>query len=199
MKKNKVVIVGGGSTWTPGLLKSLCVKKDDFPLEELRLFDERYQNHSDNAAMDLVSRVFKVPESHITDIRCLKAGMTNKSFLFRVDGAHCICRIPGPGTELLINRREEKEVYDTVASLGITEEVLYMNPDTGYKIARYYENARNAAADNWKDMEICMGIVRKLHQSGLTVDHSFDIREFMHDKWQTMFFINTYFYTCLFG
>lgn len=146
-------------------------------LEELRLFDERYQNHSDNAAMDLVSRVFKVPESHITDIRCLKAGMTNKSFLFRVDGAHCICRIPGPGTELLINRREEKEVYDTVASLGITEEVLYMNPDTGYKIARYYENARNAAADNWKDMEICMGIVRKLHQSGLTVDHSFDIRE----------------------
>ena len=39
MKKNKVVIVGGGSTWTPGLLKSLCVKKDDFPLEELRLFD----------------------------------------------------------------------------------------------------------------------------------------------------------------
>ena len=94
-----------------------------------------------------------------------------------MDGAHCICRIPGPGTELLINRREEKEVYDTVASLGITEEVLYMNPDTGYKIARYYENARNAAADNWKDMEICMGIVRKLHQSGLTVDHSFDIRE----------------------
>lgn len=56
----------------------------------------------------------------------------------------------GRGTELLINRREEKEVYDTVASLGITEEVLYMNPDTGYKIARYYENARNAAADNGK-------------------------------------------------
>ena len=61
MKKNKVVIVGGGSTWTPGLLKSLCVEKDDFPLEELRLFDPRYQNHSDNAAMKLVAEVFKVP------------------------------------------------------------------------------------------------------------------------------------------
>lgn len=32
MKKNKVVIVGGGSTWTPGLLKSLCVKKADCAL-----------------------------------------------------------------------------------------------------------------------------------------------------------------------
>ena len=39
MKKNKVVIVGGGSTWTPGLLKSLCEKKNAFPLEELRLYD----------------------------------------------------------------------------------------------------------------------------------------------------------------
>ena len=28
-------------------------------LEELRLFDERYQNHSDNAAMDLVSRYLR--------------------------------------------------------------------------------------------------------------------------------------------
>jgi maltose-6'-phosphate glucosidase len=39
MEKFKVVIVGGGSTWTPGLLKSLCLKKNEFPLEELRLYD----------------------------------------------------------------------------------------------------------------------------------------------------------------
>ena len=32
MKKYKVVIVGGGSTWTPGLLKSLCEKKNEFPI-----------------------------------------------------------------------------------------------------------------------------------------------------------------------
>ena len=39
MKKYKAVIVGGGSTWTPGLLKSLCEKQTDFPLEELRMYD----------------------------------------------------------------------------------------------------------------------------------------------------------------
>lgn len=38
-KKYKVTIVGGGSTWTPGLLKSLCVKKEKLPLKELVLFD----------------------------------------------------------------------------------------------------------------------------------------------------------------
>ena len=28
MKKYKAVIVGGGSTWTPGLLKSLCESRE---------------------------------------------------------------------------------------------------------------------------------------------------------------------------
>ncbi|NLZ70759.1 MAG: 6-phospho-alpha-glucosidase [Clostridiaceae bacterium] len=33
------VIVGGGSTWTPGILKSLCEHREEFPLSELRMFD----------------------------------------------------------------------------------------------------------------------------------------------------------------
>ena len=146
-------------------------------LEELRLFDPRYRNHSDNAAMKLVAQVFDVPESHIRDIRCLKAGMTNKSFLFNVDGHGYICRIPGPGTELLINRKQEKAVYEAVKPLGITEKLIYLNEENGYKIADYYEGTRNGNADDWKDMEKCMSIVRSLHQSGITVAHRFDIRE----------------------
>ena len=39
MKKFNVLIVGGGSTWTPGLLKSLCVRKDTFPIEHLTMVD----------------------------------------------------------------------------------------------------------------------------------------------------------------
>ena len=99
-------------------------------LEELRLFDERYQNHSDNIAMELISEVLQVPESEITGIKCLKTGMTNKSFLFKVHGKSYICRIPGPGTELLINRKQEKAVYDAVKDYGITEHVVYMNGET---------------------------------------------------------------------
>lgn len=146
-------------------------------LEELRVFDPKYQNHSDNKAMELVAEVFQVPESEIHDIRCLKSGMTNKSFLFQLKGRHYICRIPGPGTELLINRQEEAAVYDTIASLGISEHVVYLNGRTGYKISEYYEGVRNADAKSWKDMEKCMGVLHRLHGSGLTVKHNFDIRE----------------------
>ena len=39
MKKFNVSVVGGGSTWTPGLLASLCKLKDRFPINRLILFD----------------------------------------------------------------------------------------------------------------------------------------------------------------
>lgn len=146
-------------------------------LEELRLFDPKYQNHSDNEALELVAHVLKVPESSIQNIRCLKAGMTNKSFLFKVHDTHYICRIPGPGTSLLINRKQEKASYDAVMPLGITERIIYFDGETGYKIAKYYEGARNADARNWDDMQQCMALVRKLHRSAVKVSHSFDVRE----------------------
>ena len=114
-------------------------------LEELRLFDQNTGNHSDNEAMRLVSQVFHVKESAIRNIRCLKAGMTNKSFLFEVNNEHYICRIPGPGTELLINRKEEEASCHAVEPLDITEHIIYFDGDNRPR-AKYYEGSRNADA-----------------------------------------------------
>lgn len=146
-------------------------------LEELRQFDTRYQTRSDNQAMALVSEVFEVPESEIRNIRCLKSGMTNKSFLFEVRGRHYICRIPGAGTELLINRKEEQAVYEAIAPLDLSERVIYLNGKTGYKISEYYEGARNASAQDADDMAACMKVLHRLHDAALTVAHEFDLRE----------------------
>ena len=41
MRTFKLVIVGGGSTYTPGIVKSLLDKKEEFKLEELRLYDNK--------------------------------------------------------------------------------------------------------------------------------------------------------------
>lgn len=146
-------------------------------LEELRQFDSRYQTHSDNQAMELVAKVFGVPEYEIQNIKCLKSGMTNKSFLFKIGDRSYICRVPGPGTELLINRKEEQAVYQAVTPLDITEHILYFDGETGYKIAEFYEGARNSDASDWADVERCMEVVRTLHQADLKVDHRFDIGE----------------------
>lgn len=146
-------------------------------LEELRYFDPKYQNQSDNKALQLVSKVFQVPESEIVHIRCLKSGMTNKSFLFQIHKTSYICRIPGPGTEVLINRSQEKSAYDQVAHLGITERVIYFDGKMGYKISEYYENARTADSSSPQDMALCMKLLRTFHQASLRVEHSFDLKE----------------------
>lgn len=39
MKKNNIVIVGGGSTWTPGILKALTKNQELFPLNRVVLYD----------------------------------------------------------------------------------------------------------------------------------------------------------------
>lgn len=146
-------------------------------LEELRAFDPSYRDHSGNEALALISKVFRVPESEIRGIRILKAGMTNHSFLFETCGKSCICRIPGEGTDKLIDRKQEGCVYEAVRDLGLSEEVLYFDPATGYKISSYYENSRTADLSSDADRKACMALLRKLHASGIRVPHSFDLRE----------------------
>lgn len=155
-------------------------------LEELRQFDDKYIQHSGSAAMELVSSVFHVPESDITGIRCLKAGMTNKSWLFHIQnhsenkdaaGKSYICRIPGPGTSKLISRAQEKAGYEAVRKLNITDELIYFNAENGYKISRYYENSRNSDFHILNDRKMCMGILKGLHNAGITVPYEFNLQE----------------------
>ena len=170
---------GSGISRFPVMYKNLRPSDEVYEfenLEELRAFDKSYRDHSGNQAMELISNVFRVPESEITGIRILKAGMTNHSFLFQVEGQSYICRIPGEGTEQLINRREEADVYRTIRLLKISEEILFFVPTKGYKISRYYENSRTADLTVPTDINRCMGLLRQLHSSGLTVPPFFDIR-----------------------
>ncbi len=146
-------------------------------IEELRSFDPSYQDNSDNQALLLISRLFDVPVSSIYDIECLKAGMTNDSFLFRIGDEHYVCRIPGKGTSFLVNRQQEAAVYEAIKPLNISEEVIYLDPVTGYKISRYYDDSRTADASSPEDMAKCMDLLHTLHDAGIKVDHSFDIRE----------------------
>ena len=82
-----------------------------------------------------------------------------------------------PDEERVVELPDEKAVYDAVQDYGITEHVVYMNGETGYKISEYYEGARNSDPRDWDDVARCMALVEKLHDSKLHVDHSFDIRE----------------------
>lgn len=103
--------------------------------------------------------------------------MTNSSKLIELDGHKYILRIAGKGTEKLINRKEEKEVYETIKNLHISDEVLYFDEETGTKITRYIENGHTCNNKNNEEMLRCIAVVKKLHKSKLTVNHEFDLYE----------------------
>ena len=67
----------------------------------------------------------------VKKLRVIKAGMTNRSYSFYIQDKQYIIRIPGEGTEELINRAQENAVYRVISSLDISERIHYFDPVTG--------------------------------------------------------------------
>lgn len=142
--------------------------------EQLRDLDFN-SSHLQNNAMKVIEQTLKTDLRGIQKIRVLKKGMTNRSFLFVHDGQRYIMRIPGEGTGELINRQEESDVYQKLKGISWTERVLYLNPYNGYKLSAFINNARNSDATNWHEVNRCMTLLRKLHNSSLKVEHTFKL------------------------
>lgn len=51
MKKIKIAVAGGGSTYTPGIVKALLLKENEFPIEEVRLYDIDEERQNDVALL----------------------------------------------------------------------------------------------------------------------------------------------------
>ena len=142
--------------------------------EQLREIDGNSANLQTDA-ISIIQDCFNVEVDEIKNITVLKKGMTNRSFLFECQNQKYIMRIPGEGTDHLINRKEEADVYQALENRQICDDVLYMNPDNGYKITAYLEDATNCDAENWDEVEACMTKLREFHELNLKVDHRFDI------------------------
>lgn len=110
-------------------------------------------------------------------IRTMKAGMTNQSYAFFLKGSQYIIRVPGEGTDRLINRAQEYAVYNAVAPLMISETVHFFDPTTGIKIASYLSDAHVCDSSNWDEVERCLSALKSFHKQKLFVSHSFDLWE----------------------
>lgn len=142
--------------------------------EQLRDLDEQSIHlHSD--ALEIIAELFKVTTNQINEITVLKKGMTNRSFRFAVGNNRYIMRIPGEGTEQLIDRNHEAEVFQTISGKGLCDDPVYINPENGYKITRYLEGIRVADPTNISDIQRCMKRLRGFHEMDLKVHHAFDI------------------------
>ena len=142
--------------------------------EQLRELDSE-SDHLKSDALDVIAAVFDCSLSDIADISVLKKGMTNRSFLFAVNGAKYIMRIPGEGTDHLIDRKHEAAVFAKISGLGLCDDPIYIDPVSGYKITRFLDGVRAADPNNTDDLCRCMLKLKRFHSMKLQVDHDFDI------------------------
>ena len=107
-------------------------------------------------------------------------GMTNHSYcVTRNDGKQYLLRIPGEGTEEMINRTDERKSTELACSLGIDSKLLFFSDD-GRKVMEYIRNTQPMNEDvmkKEKNIKQVAEIFNKLHHCGVDTGVRFEVFE----------------------
>lgn len=141
---------------------------------DLREIDSE-SDHLNSSVLAYIAEALKCKVEDISHIYVMKKGMTNRSFQFSVGEKKYIMRLPGEGTEHLINRYGESAAYEAMKGLSITDRVVALHPEKGYKITEFWENTRECDPRNWQEVSQCMAYLKAFHEKQLEVPHTFDL------------------------
>lgn len=144
--------------------------------EDLRQANKNSQYLLDES-MKIILNVFKCNVADIKDILPLKSGMTNRSYSFCYKDKKYIVRIPGEGTQELINRENEFSVYNAISGLNISDKLVYFDKRNGIKITEFIYDAQNCDASNVEQVKKCMNKLHEFHDMKLFVPHFFNLKE----------------------
>ncbi len=107
-------------------------------------------------------------------------GLTNHTYKVTLkNGEEFVVRIPGEGTEELINRSDEIVSTKLACDLGVDAELLYFGKD-GAKVTRYIKNAVTMSAEIIKEprhIQQVAEIFKKLHSCGDDTKVPFEVFE----------------------
>ena len=123
----------------------------------------------------LLFSILSISSQDIQSISPLKTGFTNDSYLITLtNGDRYILRYPRLETEALVNRRAEAAVYEAIKDLGISDQVLYIDPTRGLKLSSFIEKAHCLDLSNQKDLCASLLCLNHLHRCGRTIDYRID-------------------------
>jgi len=139
--------------------------------DELRKFDHHYIANTNSRIIHNITSVFNCGEEDIMEFRRINIGMTNISFIFKVNGIDYIYRHPGDGTEKIIVRTNEKTSLQKAKEADIDPTYIYMDTVEGWKISKYVHSFREPDYENFDDSKKILSVLRNLHASSIQVDY----------------------------
>lgn len=155
-------------------------------LDELREFDSEYINNADSSILRNICKVLNCSIKDIINIKAIKAGLTNTSFQFAVNGQDYVYRHPGRGTENYINRQSEAFSMEVAKKLGLDNTFVYMDSKQGWKISKFVQNARELNYENEEEVNKAIQMMQKLHNANLKSKYDFDIWQRTEDFIETL-------------
>lgn len=105
-------------------------------------------------------------------------GMSNKNFRVNFEGKSYVLRVPGNGSEGMVERAVEEYNAKQSCKLGVNPEIRYFNASTGIKLADFIENAEtlNAATiQRYDNMRKIAHIYKTVHESHIRLKNEFNI------------------------
>ena len=142
--------------------------------EQLRNLDS-HSRQLQSEALTTAAAVLGAKTEEICHISAVKDGITNRSFLFSCRDKKYIMRVPRHSTQELSDYLQEAENYRVIAPSGVSDRVLYLNHENGWKLAEYIESARLCNPQDRNDVKKCMAFLRNFHALGLKVPHRVDL------------------------
>ena len=114
------------------------------------------------------------------NIERLGGGITNHSYkITRKDGQEYLARIPGDGTEEMINRINERKSTELGCKLGFDSQLLYFGSD-GCKVMEFIHNPQPMNEEVMKrseNLSQAAEIYHKLHTCGIDTGVRFEVFE----------------------
>lgn len=144
------------------IYRKLCRKENPFDKENL---------------MQYLETIF--PQEDVTSAEFVQiGGMSNKNFKVIFQEKEYVLRVPGNGSEGMVDRTHEEFNAIEGCKMGVNPIIRYFNPSTGIKLADFVNKAEtlnSATIQRHDNMCKVAEIYRKIHHSHVRLKNEFNI------------------------
>lgn len=142
--------------------RTLCRKENPYDEENLRQHLQTIFPDKDVASAEIIQI----------------GGMSNKNFRINFEGKSYVLRVPGNGSDGMVERANEEFNAMEGCKMGVNPPIRYFNAETGIKLADFIEDAEtlNAATIQRHDnMRKVAEIYQKVHNSRIRLRNEFNV------------------------
>ncbi len=123
---------------------------------------------------EVMMEVLQVEEQNVIIKNRLMGGMSNYTYVVEVDSILYTFRIPGKNAEKFVDRIVEKSNIEIVKNLNLNNETIFLDVESGIKIAKYIEGQPLSELNPLDYLEEAASILHQIHESGLRSEYDYD-------------------------